>query len=211
MRLALLGPPGAGKSTQARGLAALYGLPGLSMGDVLRTELASGTRLGCQARALLQASGGLTDELLIRMLARRLKAADYARGFVLDGIPRNLAQAWALDALLGERRQALDAVVELCAETAALTARSAGRFASHAGGRRAALQARLFAYHRQSAPLLPYYAAQDRLFMIDAMAAPCDVQAAIRDVLETRCHFVPQAEALRHVCLPRAAQRRKLD
>lgn len=219
MNLILLGPPGAGKGTQARMLQAFYGIPQISTGEMLRAEAAAGSTTGRGARAVMAAGGLVPDTILIRMLVSRLAAPNCARGFILDGFPRTRIQAEALDALLAAQGQQLDAVIELEVDHRALIGRIAGRFACAACGagyhdttkkprragrcdicagtdftRRAddnapAAQARLAAYHQETAPLLPYYAVRGRLFAVGGVAAAETVFAKIQALLRPCGHL----------------------
>jgi len=188
MNIILIGPPGAGKGTQAEGLTKRFGIPHISTGDMLRAEVAAGSALGKKAKTIMAAGGLVPDQLLIQALTQRLAAEDCARGFILDGFPRNVPQAEALDAMLAARGQHLDAVVALHVDEAVLAARIAGRreITHRADDNPETVKARLAAYHEETTPLLPYYAAQTKLFVVDSMAAPAVVQREIVALLDTK-------------------------
>ena len=200
MNLVLLGPPGAGKGTQAARLKERYGVAHLSTGDMLREAVAAGSELGKEAEGIMARGQLVPDGLINRLVAERIARPDCARGFILDGFPRTTAQAKALDDLLAERSLKLDAVIEFAVDDDALVERIAGRYACAKCGalyhdsskptkvpgkcdacgstefvRRAddkpeTVRARLQAYHEQTAPLLPYYRAKGLLVTVDGMA-----------------------------------------
>jgi adenylate kinase len=213
INLILLGPPGAGKGTQAKRLEQKYGLVQLSTGDMLRAAAASGSELGRQAKKVMEAGQLMPDDIIIAMIAERIDRPDTRKGVILDGFPRTTAQAEALDKMLAERGLKLDLVIELKVDDAVLVERISGRFAcakcgagyhdlyqrpkvqgrcDRCGGtefvRRPddnaeTVKARLAAYHAQTAPILPYYAGRGVLRSVDGMGGIDKVAAGIEALI----------------------------
>ncbi len=177
MILILLGPPGAGKGTQAQRLVEKYGIVQLSTGEILRGTVAAGGALGQRAKDVMEAGQLMPDDLMIRIIADRIDQPDCARGFILDGFPRTVRQAEALDELLAKKGLKLDHVIELQVDDSVLVGRITGR-ASELGAEGKAraddnvetLKKRLAVYHAQTAPILPYYRDKGRLEIVDGMA-----------------------------------------
>ncbi|MCB1535238.1 MAG: adenylate kinase [Rhodoblastus sp.] len=191
MRLILLGPPGAGKGTQAARLVEKFGIPQLSTGDMLRAAVKAGTPVGLKAKAVMESGGLVSDEIVIGIIKDRIKEADAAKGFILDGFPRTVAQAEALTALLAAEKMNLDAVVELKVDEKALMARIENRAKETvaAGGTVRAddnpesFKIRLDAYREQTAPVSAYYAKIGELKTVDGMAPIDSVTSAINGAL----------------------------
>ena len=191
MRLVLLGPPGAGKGTQAQRLVARHGIVQLSNGDMLRAAGAAGTPVGLKAKAVMDAGGLVSDEIVIGIIAERIGEPDAKNGFILDGFPRTVAQAEALDALLAEKGLKLDAVIELVVDQEKLVNRILNRAAEAAAKGEpvrkdddpVVFKTRLEAYNRDTAVVAPYYKARGQLKQIDGMAPIDQVTAAIDGVL----------------------------
>jgi adenylate kinase len=213
MNLIVLGAPGAGKGTQAKRLQETHGLVQLATGDMLRAAVASGSELGQRVKAIMESGRLVPDAIMIEMIAARIAEPDCAGGFILDGFPRTVPQAEALDAMLAERGRALDHVIQMAVDETALVERIAGRFtcpecgASYherynrprvegkcdncgstklvhrADDRPDAVKTRLAAYRNQTAPILPYYRARGILRSVDGMADIDEVTRQIEAVL----------------------------
>jgi adenylate kinase len=191
MRLILLGPPGAGKGTQAQHLVAKYGIVQLSTGDMLRAAVKAGTTLGRQVEAIMARGALCPDDVVVTIVEERIAQPDAAKGFILDGFPRTVAQAEALDTMLARHEIALDAVVELRVDEAALVRRIENRIAEMKSRGEAlrpddnpdVLHRRLLAYREQTAPLIAYYRRHGVLHTVDGMAPIPVVADAIEDVL----------------------------
>jgi adenylate kinase len=209
----LLGPPGAGKGTQAKRLEDKYGLTQLSTGDMLRAERKSGSELGRKAQAIMDAGKLVSDDIIIELIARRIDQLKGGKGFILDGFPRTVPQAEALDRMLAEKGLKLDAVIEMTVDEAALIDRIAGRFSCakcgasyhdrfnrpktegvcdacgarefvrRADDRPEAVKTRLEAYRQQTAPILPYYRGKGVLRSVDGMAEIDAVGRQIETIL----------------------------
>jgi adenylate kinase len=192
LKLILLGPPGAGKGTQAQILAEKHGLVQLSTGDMLRAAVKAGSEIGKKAEAIMKSGGLVSDEIVIGIIADRIEEPDCAKGFILDGFPRTLKQADALGSLLASKGKELDAVIEIKVDDTILVSRieNRARETLAAGGtvraddNAEALKTRLMAYYRETAPLIGYYYAYRKLQTIDGMAPVAEVSAQIEAVLK---------------------------
>jgi adenylate kinase len=191
MRLILLGPPGAGKGTQSHRLSEKYGIPQLSTGDMLRAAVTAQTAIGVKAKAVMDAGGLVSDDIVVGIIADRIEADDAKKGFILDGFPRTVAQAEALDALLEAKGFKLNAAIELVVDAAKLVARIIHRAeeAKAAGlpvrkdDDPEVFKTRLEAYFRDTAAVTPHYRAKGILREVDGMAGIGEVSKAIDEVL----------------------------
>lgn len=191
MKLIFLGPPGAGKGTQAKFLADKHGIPQLSTGDMLRAAVANETEVGKRAKAVMDSGQLVSDDIVNQIVSERIDAADCAGGFILDGYPRTVPQAKALAKMLAEKGTRLDAVVELKVDEAALVRRMENRVAETvaAGGsvrsddNPEAFRKRLVEYREKTAPLSAYYAETGELKVVNGMADVGDVTAEIERIL----------------------------
>lgn len=192
MRLIFLGPPGAGKGTQAKRLTDKYGIPQLSTGDMLRAAVSAGTEIGKLAKAVMDAGDLVSDDIVNRIVSERIEEPDCANGFILDGYPRTVPQAKALAAALEQKNLPLDAVIELKVDEDALVRRIENRVAETiaAGGvvrsddNPEAFRKRLSEYREKTAPLSQYYSQQGELVTLDGMAEVDSVTKAIEGALE---------------------------
>ncbi|TNB47966.1 adenylate kinase [Martelella lutilitoris] len=213
MRLILLGPPGAGKGTQAQRIVANHGIPQLSTGDMLRAAVAAKTEVGKKAKAVMDAGGLVSDDIVIAIVSERVDQDDCKDGFILDGFPRTLVQADATEKMLSAKGIELDAVIEIQVDDETLTERIAGRYSCAKCGtgyhdefhkpkvdgvcdkcgstefkrrpddNRETVEKRLKAYYKETAPLIGYYYAKDKLSSVDGMADMDTVTASIEKVL----------------------------
>lgn len=191
MRLILLGPPGAGKGTQAQRLVDKHGIPQLSTGDMLRAAVQAGSEVGKRAKAVMDAGELVSDAIVNAIVAERIDQADCAKGFILDGYPRTLVQADAVESMLSQRGIGLDTVIELVVDDRALV----GRIVKRADDAKAAgqpvrkddnpavFEERLREYYKKTAPLTGYYYAKGKLKTVDGMASIDAVTAEIEAVL----------------------------
>ena len=213
MNLILLGPPGAGKGTQAEQIAAKHGIVQLSTGEMLRAAVKAGSEVGLKAKAIMESGGLVSDDIVVGIISDRIDQPDCANGFILDGFPRTLPQAAALEKLLASKGKTLDAVIEIKVDDEALVERITGRFSCAKCGagyhdkyktpavegvcdkcgstefsRRAddneeTVRNRLMSYYRETAPLIGYYFGKDRLKTVDGMADINDVTRQIHAIL----------------------------
>ncbi|MFZ0073937.1 MAG: adenylate kinase [Xanthobacteraceae bacterium] len=194
MRLILLGPPGAGKGTQASNLVEKFGIVQLSTGDMLRAATAAGTPVGLHAKEIMARGELVPDDIVVEIVADRISQPDAHNGFILDGFPRTVPQSEALDRMLHQKKLDLDAVIELKVDEGILLKRIQKRAAEMAARGEAlraddnaeALHKRLEAYRRQTAPLIAFYADKGILRTVDGMAGIEDVAKAIEQVLAGR-------------------------
>jgi adenylate kinase len=213
MNLILLGPPGAGKGTQAEAITEQWGLAQLSTGDMLRGAVKAGTPIGQEASGIMETGGLVPDEIVIKIVAERISAPDCANGFILDGFPRTLKQAAALDSLLQSKGKQIDAVIEINVDDAILIDRISGRymcadcgasyhdtnhkpkvpgvcdrcgstqFTRRKDDNAETVRNRLMAYYRETSPLIGYYFAKGRLSSVDGMAPIPEVASQIEAIL----------------------------
>jgi adenylate kinase len=213
MKLILLGPPGAGKGTQAQELAKKRGLVQLSTGDMLRAAIKAGSEVGLRAKSIMEKGELVPDEVVVKIISDRIEQPDCAKGFILDGFPRTLQQAAALDRMLAAKSDKLDAVIELRVDYNQLVERIVGRYACSKCGegyhdrfkrpkvrgvcdvcggteftRRAddnaeTVSTRMMAYYRETSPLIGYYFCKEILHVVDGMAPIGEVSAAIDGVI----------------------------
>jgi adenylate kinase len=182
MRIVFIGPPGAGKGTQAERLVQAYRMAHLSTGDMLRAARDAQTEVGRQAERYMSAGQLVPDGVMVNLIRDRLQAADCREGYLLDGFPRTIAQAEALDAMLAARAAPLDAVLELYAPEEALFQRLAGR--GRADDKPEVIRQRLVAYRQQTEPLLQYYQAKSLLKRVDGLGTVDEVFARAKAVLD---------------------------
>jgi adenylate kinase len=183
----LLGPPGAGKGTQAERLVAKHGIVQLSTGEMLRTAAAAGTDVGTRAKAIMDRGDLVPDEVMIEIIDERLDGPDTANGFILDGFPRTVAQAEALERLLDEKGLALDVVIEIVVDDKILQSRIENRIRETGGARPddsvETLRNRLAVYHAQTAPVADYYRKKGVIKTVDGMGTMDEVGKAIERLI----------------------------
>tara|TARA_R110000868_G_scaffold31510_15_gene115504 strand:- start:7871 stop:8449 length:579 start_codon:yes stop_codon:yes gene_type:complete len=189
MRLILLGPPGAGKGTQAKFLTERHGIAQLSTGDMLRAAVAAQSAIGLQAKEVMDRGDLVSDDVVVRIVSERVDQPDCAKGFILDGFPRTVAQAEALDQMLERKDLKLDAVIELAVDEEILLDRIIKRAEETEGGPRAddnadALAKRLSVYREQTQPLIDYYRGTGLLRSVDGMQSMGEVRSSVETTLK---------------------------
>ncbi len=187
MNIILLGPPGAGKGTQAKLLEATRGLKQLSTGDMLRAEISEKTTLGLKVKTIMDSGALVSDDIVIEMISHRIDQSDCTKGFILDGFPRTVAQAEALDTMLASKNKSLNHVIQLVVDESALLSRIQKRAtessAVRADDNEETLRKRLATYREQTALIIPYYEGKKLLKKIDGMAAANIVSEKIDAIL----------------------------
>lgn len=189
MNIILLGPPGAGKGTQAKILEEQHGVVQLSTGDMLRAAVASGSEMGQQAKAVMDAGKLMPDDIMVEIISARIAEPDCVRGFILDGFPRTTAQADALDKMLENKGLPLEHVIEIAVDDAVLIDRINTRVAETPEAERRdddnaeTLKHRLEVYHEQTAPILPYYESRGMLKKVDGMLSIHEVSKQIEAII----------------------------
>ncbi|MBF0625168.1 MAG: adenylate kinase [Magnetococcales bacterium] len=212
MKVILMGPPGAGKGTQARQIAEKYRIPQLSTGDMLRAAVKAGTPVGLKAKSAMESGSLVTDDIVVGIIADRTQEADCKNGYLLDGFPRTLAQAEALDTMLAQRKQAIDKVIDIRCDDEPLVGRITGRrtcsqcgegyhlqfkptkksgvcdkcggsLTQRADDNEATVRSRLAVYHQQTAPLIDYYRKQGNFSSVDGMQGMDQVLASLCAIL----------------------------
>ncbi len=189
MNIILLGPPGAGKGTQAKILEDKHGVVQLSTGDMLRAAVASGSEMGQQAKAVMDAGKLMPDDIMVEIISARIAEPDCAKGFILDGFPRTTAQADALDKMLENKGLPLEHVIEIAVDDGVLIDRIKTRVAETPEAERRdddnaeTLKHRLEIYHEQTAPILPYYASRGMLKKVDGMLSIDEVSNQIEAII----------------------------
>ena len=191
MNIILLGPPGAGKGTQAKILQKAHGIIQLSTGDMLRSSVASGSKLGQQAKAVMDSGNLMPDDIMIQIISQRIEQTDCINGFILDGFPRTTEQALALEDMLESSDKVLDFVIEIVVDDEILVDRIKSRVEEMSQEDRRSddnvetLRKRLGIYHAQTAPILPFYSERGMLNQVDGMKSITEVSNKIKQIVTT--------------------------
>lgn len=192
MNIILLGPPGAGKGTQAQKLEEKFGFKQLSTGDMLRAEITAGSDLGRKAKEIIDQGNLVSDDIIVGMIASRIESPDCAQGVIFDGFPRTVPQAAALDGMLAEKGQKLNAVIELKVDEEALVGRLKTRIAQtreagkeiRSDDNEETLRKRLMTFRDETAPIIPYYQDKGQLYTVNGMQAIDVVENSIDAILK---------------------------